>query len=47
VEICKATPEARDMPELSLLTSAIQAHCNIDGGSGNADSSESTATTDR
>jgi len=47
VEACKATPQARDMPELTALISAIQLHCGNDGGNGSANPSQSAANSDR
>jgi hypothetical protein len=47
VEACKAAPQARDMPELSALISAMKLHCGNDGGNGNASPSQSPANSDR
>lgn len=47
VEACKATPQARDMPELTALISAIQLHCGNDGGNGSTNPSQSAANSDR
>lgn len=47
VEACKATPQARDMPELTALISAIQLHCGNHGGNGSTNPSQSAANSDR
>ena len=47
VEACKAVPQARDMPELSALISAMQLHCGKDGGNGSANPPQSAANSDR
>lgn len=47
VEACKAAPQARHMPELSALISAMKLHCGNDGGDGNARPSQSPANSDR
>ena len=47
VEMCKATPKVRDVPELQVLISAIQTHCSDIGGDGSATSSQGTANANR
>ncbi len=47
VEMCKATPEARDVPELQVLISAIRTHCSDVGGDGSATPSQGTANASR
>lgn len=47
VEVCKTTPQARDMPELAALISAIRVHCGEDAGSGGASQSRNAANPDR
>jgi hypothetical protein len=47
VEACKATPQARDMPALSALISAMQLHCGTDGGNDSGNPPQSAANSDR
>ncbi len=47
VEACKAIPQAKDLPELTALISAIQRHCGNDGGNGGANPPQSAAISDR
>lgn len=47
VEACKAASQARNMPELSALISAMQLHCGKDGGNGSANPPQSAASSDR
>jgi hypothetical protein len=47
VEVCKTTPQARDMPELAALISAIRVHCGDDAGSGGANQSRNAANPDQ
>jgi hypothetical protein len=47
VEACKATPQARDMTELTALISAIQLHCGNEGGNGSANPSGNSASSNR
>jgi hypothetical protein len=47
VEACNATPQARDMPALSALISAMQLHCGTDGGNDSGNPPQSAANSDR
>ena len=47
VEACKADSQARDMPELSALISAMKLHCGNDGGNGSVNPPQGAANSDR
>lgn len=47
VEACKAVSQARDMPELSALISAMKLHCGNDGGNGSVNPPQGAANSDR